>query len=196
MMITGERIRFRGVERGDILKFVEWLNDPEVRQGILVHNPISQADEENWFEGMLKRAPDEHVYGIEVHLPSDQAGLPGEIIGEPVQVASLEKWQLIGTYAFNDIDWRNRSAEFGIMIGEKSYWDRGYGTEAVRLLAQHGFNTLHLNRIFLHVFESNPRAIRAYEKAGFIHEVRERQAEFKDGKYIDVLVMSMLKDEF
>jgi RimJ/RimL family protein N-acetyltransferase len=82
------------------------------------------------------------------------------------------------------------------MIGEKSYWNRGCGTEAVRLLAQHGLNPLNLNRIFLHVFENNPRAIRSYEKAGFTHEVRERQAEFKDGKYIDVLVMSMLKDEF
>jgi RimJ/RimL family protein N-acetyltransferase len=91
MMIIGERIRFRGVERGDIPKFVEWLNDPEVRHGILIHNPISQADEENWFEGMLKRSPDEHVYGIEVHLPGDQASLPVEGMGEPVQVASLEK---------------------------------------------------------------------------------------------------------
>jgi RimJ/RimL family protein N-acetyltransferase len=46
------------------------------------------------------------------------------------------------------------------------------------------------------VFENNPRAIRAYEKAGFVHEGRLRQAEFKDGKYIDILVMSILKDEF
>jgi RimJ/RimL family protein N-acetyltransferase len=82
------------------------------------------------------------------------------------------------------------------MIGDKTYWNRGYGTEAVRLVAKHGFNTLNLNRIFLHVFENNPRAIRAYEKAGFSHEGRKRQAEFKDGKYIDVLVMSMLRNEF
>ncbi len=82
------------------------------------------------------------------------------------------------------------------MIGDKTYWNRGYGTEAVRLLVKHGFNTLNLNRIFLHVFENNPRAIRAYEKAGFVHEGRERQAEFTEGEYMDVLVMSILKDEF
>jgi RimJ/RimL family protein N-acetyltransferase len=181
-MIYGERIRFRGVEREDLPTFVKWLNDPEVRQGILVHNPISQTDEENWFERMIKRPPDEHVFGIEAR--------------EQVEDGSPENWRLIGTFAFDYIDWRNRAAEFGIMIGDKTYWNRSYGTEAVRLLAQHGFNTLNLNRIFLHVFENNPRAIRAYEKAGFIHEGRERQAEFKDGKYIDVLRMSKLKDEF
>ena len=187
-MIYGERIRFRALEKADIPLFVRWLNDPEVRQGILIYQPISQVGEENWFEGMLKRPVDEHVLGIEARMPG---GLAGESA-----IEGSELWRLIGSWAFNDIDWRNRSAEFGILIGDKSYWNRGYGTEAVRLLVQHGFKTLNLNRIYLHVFENNPRAIRAYEKAGFIHEGRKRQAEYKDGKYIDVLVMSMLKDEF
>ncbi|OGN97047.1 MAG: hypothetical protein A2Z71_04985 [Chloroflexi bacterium RBG_13_50_21] len=195
-MIYGERIRFRGVERGDIPTFVKWLNDPDVIQGILVHNPISQADEENWFERMLKRPPDEHVFGIEAGLPRERAEMPGEPAGKPEEEPGEKSWSLIGTFAFDGIDWRNQSSEFGIMIGEKTYWNQGYGTEAVRLLCQHGFKTLNLNRIVLHVFENNLRAIRAYEKAGFIHEGRERQAEFKDGRYIDVLRMSLLKDEF
>jgi RimJ/RimL family protein N-acetyltransferase len=195
-MIYGERIRFRGVEREDLPTFVKWLNDPDVIQGILVHNPISQADEENWFDRMIKRPPDEHVYGIEVRLPWEQANLPGERVVEIDEDGGGETWRLIGTFAFDGIDWRNHSSEFGIMIGDKRYWNQGYGTEAVRLLVQHGFKTLNLNRIYLHVFENNLRAIRAYEKAGFILEGRERQAEFKDGRYIDVLRMSMLKDEF
>jgi RimJ/RimL family protein N-acetyltransferase len=181
-MIYGERIRFRGVEHDDLPTFVKWVNDPEVRQGIAIHLPFSQAEEENWFEGMLKHPADEHVLGIEVR--------------EPITEVGDERWRLIGSCGFFSIDWRNRASEFGIMIGDKSYWNRGYGTEAVRLLLQHGFNTLNLNRIFLRVFENNPRAIRAYEKAGFINEGRQRQAEFMDGRYIDVLVMSMLKDEF
>jgi diamine N-acetyltransferase len=181
-MIFGERIRFRGVEREDIPTFVKWLNDPEVLQGILLHNPVSQATEENWFEQMVKHPPDEHVYGIEVREVDKGGG--------------TETWILIGTYAFNEIDWRTHSAEFGIMIGDKSCWNKGYGTEAVRLLCQHGFKTLNLNRIYLHVFETNLRAIRAYEKAGFVLEGTERQAEFKDGRFIDVLRMSLLRDEF
>jgi len=194
-MITGERVRFRAVERDDLPTFVKWLNDPEVRQGILIYHPFSQAEEENWYEGMLKHPIDEHVLGIEVRLPSERVGMP-KLEGETSTQAEEEHWKLIGSLAFTNVDWRNRSSEFGIMIGDKAYWNQGYGTEAVRLLVKHGFNTLNLNRIFLHVFENNPRAIRAYEKAGFVHEGKLRQAEFKDGMYIDILVMSILKDEF
>jgi diamine N-acetyltransferase len=181
-MIYGERIRFRAIEKEDLPTFVRWLNDPEVKQGIMIHSPFSQAEEENWFEGMLKRPVDEHIMGIEIKEASAETG--------------EDYWILIGSLGFSAIDWRNRAAEFGIAIGEKAYWNQGYGTEAVRLLVQYGFNTLNLNRIFLHVFENNPRAIKAYEKAGFIHEGRMRQAQYKEGKYIDVLIMSMLKDEF
>ena len=188
-MITGDRVRFRGVERDELPIFVKWLNDPEVRQGILIHHPFSRAEEENWYNEMLTHPMDEHVLGIEARL-SDTPAM--ETPPPPVQ----EHWRLIGSLAFTNIDWRNRSSEFGIMIGEKSCWNQGYGTEAVRLLLKHGFYTLNLNRIFLHVFENNPRAIRAYEKAGFVHEGRLRQAEFKDGRYIDTLVMSILIDEY
>lgn len=181
-MIIGERVRFRGVERLDIPRFVEWLNDPEVLEGILVHYPISQADEEGWFDRMLTRPTDERVMGIEAKEPAPDGG--------------EDTWTMIGTCAFDHIDWRLHAAEFGILIGDKKYWNRGYGTEAVQLLVKHGFDTLNMNRIFLHVFTSNPRAIRAYEKAGFTLEVRERQAEYKHGKYIDVLLMSILRDEY
>jgi diamine N-acetyltransferase len=181
-MIYGERVRLRALEVADLPYFVTWLNDPDVQQGLLMHNPFSQAEEENWYQRMLQRPVDQHAMGIEVR----QLGEAGE---EPA-------WKLIGSLAFDHIDWQVAAAEFGIVIGDKGYWDLGYGTEAVQLLVKHGFETLNLNRIYLHVFEINPRAIRAYEKAGFTLEGRERQAEFRNGRYIDVLRMSMLKAEF
>jgi diamine N-acetyltransferase len=180
-MIYAERIRLRAVEKVDLPFFVKWLNDPDVRHGLLLYNPISQTEEDGWYERMLIRPADEHVMAIDVKEPSADTG--------------EEHWRLIGSLAFDHIDWHVRAAEFGILIGDKTYWNRGYGTEAVRLLCQHGFNTLNLNRIFLHVFENNPRAIRTYEKAGFTLEGRERHAEYRDGKFIDVLRMSLLKSE-
>jgi RimJ/RimL family protein N-acetyltransferase len=184
-MVFGERIRFRAVEQDDLPTFVNWINDPEVRQGIGIYLPYAMADEEEWFETMRKRSANEHNFAIEVRPPGGQASEAG-----------MGSWKMIGSCGFFNLDHRNRSTEFGIMIGDKNYWNKGYGTEAVRLLCQHGFNTLNLNRIYLMVLENNPGAIRAYEKAGFVHEGRQRQAEFRDGKYIDMLVMSMLKDEF
>lgn len=82
------------------------------------------------------------------------------------------------------------------MIGEKDYWDQGYGTEAMQLILHHGFNTLNLNSITLRVYENNPRAIRSYEKTGFVLDGRIRQSQFADGKYLDTLFMSVLREEW
>ena len=178
-MIYGKRIRFRAPERSDIPRFVTWLNDPEVRRGISQYLPYSTIDEEKWFDKMLSQPPYEHPMVIEIR-----------------KAGEAEEWISIGSIGFFSIDWRNRCSEFGIMIGEKAYWNQGYGTEAVRLLLKHGFETLNLNRVFLRVFENNPGAIRAYEKTGFSHEGRLRQAEFQQGKFLDILIMGILHSEF
>ncbi len=191
-MIYGERIRFRGIERDDLPTFVKWINDPEVQAGIGIYRPYSQAEEDGWFEEMLKHPPDEHVLAIEIRTQGEREGVSAGEVTEP----GAESWKLIGSCGLMNIDSRNRHAELGINIGDKRYWNQGYGTEAMRLLVRYGFETLNLHRVYLRVFETNRRAIRAYEKAGFIHEGRQRQAEFRDGKYIDMLVMSLLRDEF
>jgi diamine N-acetyltransferase len=188
-MIYGKRIRFRAIEQSDLESFLKWINDPDLMPFIGVYLPFGSADEQDWYEKMHNRPHDERNMAIETQLqPPEQVRPPG--------LDAETGWKLIGSWGFFNLDWRNRSTEFGIMIGDKAYWNHGYGTEAVRLLAQHGFNTLNLNRIYLRVLENNHRAIRAYEKAGFIHEGRQRQAEFKDGKYLDLLVMSMLRSEY
>ena len=175
-MIQGKRIRLRAPTRTDLPRFVEWLNDPEVTAGLLVTLPMSLEDEEAWFSGMLSRPLAEHPLVIEI-----QQG---------------DQWVAAGDCGFHNIDWRARAAEVGIFIGEKSLWNQGYGSEAMGLLLKHGFKTLNLNRIALDVYETNPRAIRSYEKTGFVHEGRKRQAMFKDGEYIDILIMSVLRSEW
>lgn len=180
-MITGDRIHFRAPERTDLPMFVRWINEPEVRQGVSMYRPFSLANEEGWFENMLKRPMEEQPFVIEVR----SAGAQGE-----------ETWIPIGNCSLFGIDWHCRSAELGIMIGEKSYWNKGYGTEAVHGLVRYGFKTLNLHRIWLRVFTTNPRAVRAYEKAGFTMEGRFRQGMYQDGKYVDVLLMSILRPEW
>ncbi len=175
-MIYGERIRLRRDERSDLPKFVEWLNDPEVRRYLTINLPISQAYEEGWFENMLKRPLEEQPFAVEIRED--------------------DGWRLIGNCGFFDIDHRAHSAEVGILIGDKSCWNQGYGTEVMRLLLRIGFETLNLNRIFLRVDADNKGGIRAYEKAGFVHEGRFRQGTYRDGQYQDILLMSVLRSEW
>ncbi len=113
-----------------------------------------------------------------------------------IEIRQGDGWLPIGDIGLMDIDWRTRAAEVGILIGEKSFWNQGYGSEAMRLMLKHAFDTLNLNRVFLRVYDHNPRAIRAYEKVGFVHEGRMRQARYYAGEYFDVLLMSVLRSEW
>jgi RimJ/RimL family protein N-acetyltransferase len=175
-IIFGEHIRLRAIEREDVKKFFEWVNDPEVTFGLSLYLPMSMTDEERWFESLASRAPNEKPFGIDVR---DGDG-----------------WRLIGNCTFFDIDTIAHSGELGIMIGDKSEWNKGRGTETMNLLLRHGFETLNLNRIVLRVYADNPRAIRAYEKAGFKLEGTFREAVFKRGKFGDMHVMSVLRREW
>ncbi len=105
-------------------------------------------------------------------------------------------WTHIGSCGYHVIDWRNRGAECGIAIGDKSQWGKGYGTDAMRTLVGFGFGELNLHRIMLRVYDDNPRAVRAYEKVGFKTEGRLRESNFHDGRYRDALVMAILRPEW
>lgn len=116
------------------------------------------------------------------------------ILGERLRLRAVEKEDIDRFVVWlNDPEIRKG---IDIFIAEKQYWNQGYGSEAVRMLLKHGFDTLNLNRIFLRVFEDNPRAIRAYEKVGFVHEGRLRKAKYRDGQYLDILLMSVLREEW
>ncbi len=171
MTITGKRLRLRAIERSDIPTFVRWFNEPEVRGYLQLYMPMSQAAEEEWFE---KQLHDEsgRVFGIET--------LEGQLIGN------------VGLHA---MDRKDRCAELGIVIGEKSFWNRGYGTEAVSTLLRFAFDELNLHRVQLRVYEYNERAIRCYQKCGFRMEGRLRSKHFHRGVYHDELVMGILCEE-
>jgi len=175
-MLTRDKIRLRAVEREDLPRFVAWLNDPEVRQGLNLYQPMSLVFEEGWFESMLKRPIEEHPLVIEVETSGG--------------------WTPVGNVGLVNLNWKDRSAEVGIFIGEKQYWNQGYGRKAMELLLDHAFETINLHRVYLRVFETNPRAVRSYEKTGFQHEGRMRSAHYQNGRYIDVLLMSVLRPEW
>jgi diamine N-acetyltransferase len=175
-MIFGKRVRLRAIEREDLPKFVAWLNDPEVYRNLLINYPLSLPQEEQWYEAILKEHVDEQPLCIDIGIG--------------------EKWETVGNVSFMQLNQHDRSAEIGIFIGAKEHWNNGFGCEAMRLMVGHGFNDLNLNRIYLRAYETNPNGIRCYEKAGFKHEGRLREARYHEGRYIDMLMMSILRSEW
>ncbi|MBI2845640.1 MAG: GNAT family N-acetyltransferase [Chloroflexi bacterium] len=171
-MINGEKTRLRAIEREDVPRFVEWLNDPEVAYYLGRLPLLSRADEERWFEETVR---DER---------------------HRILAIDTQEGAHIGSIGLHNLDWKNSSAELGIMIGDKNYWGQGYGRDAIRSLLGFGFGELNLHRIFLRVYDFNPRAIRCYENVGFQHEGVFREAVYLNSGYHNELVMGILRGEF
>jgi RimJ/RimL family protein N-acetyltransferase len=172
-MILGKKVRLRAIERGDIPTFLEWINDPQVQRYLgRTPFPISFAEEEKWFERQLTDEKS-RIFAIET-----------------------EKGVHIGNIGLHEIDYKDGRATLGIMIGEKGCWDQGYGTDAIKALLRFAFEELNLHRLYLQVFDLNKRAIRCYEKCGFRQEGVLRESVFRDGRYQNEILMSILRSEF
>ena len=111
-------------------------------------------------------------------------------------IRTLADDRLIGFVDMDGFDWVAGSAWVGIGIGEPEYWGKGYGTDAMRIILRYAFVELNLRRVALNVFEYNPRAIRSYEKAGFVHEGRQRGAMQRNGQRWDIIYMGILRAEW
>ena len=171
--LIGEKVYLRPLEKTDAPVLQAYINDPDVIRTLDQHLPRSLHYEEAWLDGLGK---DESIVAFGIALKKTDT--------------------LIGATDLRSINARARKATFGISIGAKEEWNKGYGTEATRLIVKYGFDTLNLNRIALHVYENNPKAIRAYEKVGFVREGRYRQCVFREGRYLDVICMAVLREEW
>jgi RimJ/RimL family protein N-acetyltransferase len=111
-------------------------------------------------------------------------------------IRTLDENKLIGGLGMDGIDWAARETFIGIFIGEREYWSKGCGTDAMSIMLRYAFTELNLARVSLGVFEYNPRAIRTYEKVGFRHEGRMRKYLNHEGQRWDILFMGILRDEW
>jgi len=175
-MIYGERVRLRAVERDDLPRFTDWLNVRDVQKNLGMFFPFNNELEETWHQRTMNGPIEERPFSVDAREDED--------------------WVHIGSCGLMDFEPRMRRAELGIAIGHPEFRDKGYGTDAMRTLLRYGFETLNLHRIYLRVFDSNPRAIRVYEKVGFQREVRNREHYYLDGRYVDNWVMGILREEW
>jgi diamine N-acetyltransferase len=172
--ITGDKVAL-GPLRRDLMPFYQkWFNDFRVT-GTMSHGcrPMTWEAEEAWYE---RASRSENVVYFVIY-----------------ERATMRP---VGGVNLHGIDHRHRTAELGIYVGETDCWGKGYGTEATMLVLDYGFNALGLHNIMLRVFSHNPRAIRAYEKAGFRVIGRRREAHRQGSEVHDDIYMDCLATEF
>ncbi len=172
--LVGEKCYLSPCAPEDAEKWAAWDNDPEVA--------LPLGDEAFTLSSL--ETEQENIARIQKNQ-------------DPIfTILDLATGEVIGRGSLFFINRVDRCCELGIVIGEKSYWNRGYGQDATRLLLEYGFNLLNLNSILLGVFSFNERAIACYQKIGFREVGRWRQARIIAGKCYDLVFMDMLADEF
>jgi RimJ/RimL family protein N-acetyltransferase len=102
----------------------------------------------------------------------------------------------IGDCGLHNVNRRDGTAEVGIGIGDREYWGRGYGREALTLLVDYGFRMQNLRKLWLEVHGSNSRAIRSYRAVGFVEEGRQREQTWSGGRYEDTVLMGLFRSDF
>ncbi len=175
-MLRGNRVKLGPIKREYIESFLKWFNDPEIIQYLTMYRPMTRMSEEEWMENLKER---EDTIRFSITIPYEDGS---EI--------------LIGNCGIHNIDWKNRVGEVGIVIGEKEYQSKGFGTEAMELLLEYGFKIVNLNRIELDTYAFNVRALKSYKKVGFIEEGRKRQFVWSNGRYHDAIMMGILAEEW
>lgn len=171
-MLATSRVILTPLRPADSEILFQWIN---ARDEVILNAPyrvVHWAAHEGWFADIQRRS-DLVLFAIR----------------------DRESNELIGSCQLHTIQSVHRSAELQIRIGDTAARGRGRGTDALRLLLRFGFGDLNLHRIYLHVFASNTRARHVYEKLGFRVDGQLRDAAFVDGRYVDIVVMSMLQTD-
>lgn len=171
--MQGKLVKLRGYEKGDVEALLRWMSDEEVTKFLTPRIPQTRAFQEQQIEDAIRPDSTSKVFVIET--------LTGEAIGE---------------CGLRNYDWVGRNAELIITIGDRRYLGKGYGTDAVSLVLEVAFNRLNLHSVHLTTLATNERAIRCYEKCGFVREGLFRKRSFARGEYVDVVAMGILREDY
>src|SRR5579875_3672038 len=167
MRLEGHGVVLRPLEETDLEHWREWVNDPEIAGYLDRVLPVSRPEHRRFF--YLSVIVNQRAVWFALERP----GVPPR--------------DYIGCAWLWDIDQRHRRAEVRILIGERSSWGTGVGTEALRLLSAYAFEKLGLHKLYAYVHARNPRGAAAFRKAVYVEEARLREEAFWDGAYDDVL---------
>lgn len=148
-----------------------WRNQENVKKRFIYQGTFTREGHENWIKTMVET---------------------GKVV--QMMICETSTGKAVGSVYVRDIDETHRKAEYGIFIGEDDARGKGYGTAAAKLMIRYCFEELKLHRLFLRVYGDNARAIRSYEKAGFVREAYLRDDVFVDGEYKDIVLMGIIQE--
>jgi RimJ/RimL family protein N-acetyltransferase len=170
--LVGTAVYLRPLDESDAATCWAWLNDPDIRR-TLAHRagPNTESMTRAWIRGLDQRH--EQVFAI--------VARDGDVH--------------VGNGGLHAIDFIDRHATLGIVIGRKERWGEGLGTDAVRLLCRYAFDGLDLHKVSLSCYANNERGLRLYARVGFVAEGRRREQIWTEGRRVDELVLGMLRGE-
>lgn len=171
-VIESARILLRPITAADTPLIVKWRNTESVRRNFIFREPFTAEMHENWLRTRVAT-------------------------GQVIQyiIVDRESGESVGSVYFRDVDRKNRSAEYGIFIGEEAARGKGLGSETARVFTEFGFEELKLHRISLRLLADNRQAEKSYQNGGFEREGLFRDMVVLDGEYRDVLFMAKLNRE-
>ena len=170
-VIGGQLVRLHSLALRHLDQSRSWFNNPELARLLGRIRKISDAEHKEWFSGLHQR---------------------GDCVYFAIEVESGGRY--VGNIWLWDIDPFHRKAELRILIGEADCLEKGVGTEAIQLLCKYGFGNMNLHKIYAYVHATNPRARRAFEKAGFEIEGILKEDRWIEGQFINVYLLGRLHD--
>ncbi|MDP9222942.1 MAG: GNAT family N-acetyltransferase, partial [Actinomycetota bacterium] len=173
-MLNGEKVTLRALEEEDLPALAAWANDLEIEVLGGGDPPTPKS-----------------VARVRVEHERRQAESPAD-----VSFAIEADGKLIGMISLFRVDTTARTSELGIVIGERAYWGKGYGRDAIRTVVDYAFRHRNFQRVWLTVTENNGRAVNAYKRCGFIEEGRLRHHVWSDGEHRDLVCMGVLREEW
>ena len=180
IMFRGKHVTLGSYDGISTKEICAILNDFEIRKNMHpgVPFPFTETEEQEWLaQNISMRSDARYTFAVRKNEGSGQLG------------------HYIGGCGINKLDWKNSVATLGIML-QRNYLGKGYGTEAMQLLLRFVFEEMNINKAALQVFSFNQRAIRSYEKCGFVQEGCLRSAIFRMGAYHDDICMGLLRSEW
>ncbi|MCG9909996.1 MAG: GNAT family N-acetyltransferase [Flavobacteriales bacterium] len=174
MNIYGKLVKMRAIEKEDLVLLNKWANDPEIQYWLGGwHFPTNMEDQQKWFNSLSANSKDQRF------------------------IIETEELGIIGTANLVDINWKDRNAFHGMLLGDKDTRGKGYAFDTVMTIMKYAFEELGLERLDGSIIDYNKASIKLYtEKCGWEIEGTKRRWYFRNGKFWDKLIVGITKDKY